>query len=195
MSKLILSMMVTLDGLVAGRDGNLDWFRSDAEFETEMLSLLRNVDAMIFGRVSYELLAQYWPGAGTTSADAAPGGFTTKEREREFAHLMNTVPKIVCSRTLAAADWGPARIEREVTRASVERMKQEARKDVVLFAGATLAQSFIQLDLIDEVRLMIHPTILGEGQRLFAQTAERKLRLTRTRALPSGVTLVQYERA
>ena len=152
MSNVILSMMISPDGSIAGHDGNLNWFRTDEAFETEMLNLLRGVDAILLGRVSYQLLADYWPSAGTSSSPEAPGGFTSHERQVAFAGLMNSIPKMVYSRTLGRADWGPARIVREITTEGVDRMKREATKDLVLFAGASAASTFLNLDLIDEVQ-------------------------------------------
>lgn len=195
MRNVILSMMVSLDGSIARSDGDLNWFLSDEGFEAEMLSLLRGVDAMMFGRVSYELLAKYWPSAGALASADAPGGFTSKDREIEFAGLMNSIPKVVFSRTLSKADWGPATIIRENIAGEIARMKREPGKDLVLFAGAGIASAFANLDLLDEYRLMVHPIVLAKGIPLFkGVTEERKLRLLRTRALSSGVILVQYER-
>ncbi len=194
MRKLILSMMVSLDSQIARADGNIDWFLSDADFEEEMFKLLRNVDGMIFGRVAYELLAQYWPAAGA-SADQAPGGFTSKAREIEFARLMNSIPKIVYSRTLEHADWGPVSIVREVSAADIAHQRRQPGKDLVLFAGANLASEFARQDLFDEYRLMIHPMVVGNGIALFqGLTAERALKLKRARTLPCGVVLLEYER-
>ena len=195
MSKLILSMMVSLDNKYAGADGNLDWFLSDAGFEDEMLSLLRNVDGMIFGRVAYELLSEYWPTAGQ-SDEQAPGGLTSREREIEFARLMNSVPKIVYSRTLRQPSWGPVTVVDRLDRGDVERRTRAAKKDLVLFAGGRIASAFAQLDLFDEYRLMVHPTVIGAGPALFEGiTAQHKLQLQRTQKFSSGVVLVQYGRA
>lgn len=194
MRKIILSMMVSLDMQIARADGNLDWFRSDTEFEAEMLYLLRAVDGMIFGRVSYELLAQYWPTAGSGDAPA-PGGFSSKEIEKEFARLMNGVPKIVYSRSLKSADWGPVTLINEVSAVEVERVRRQPGRDLVLFAGANLASEFVRQDLIDEYRLMVHPLAIGNGIPLFqGLAAERSLELQRSKALPSGVVLLQYSR-
>ena len=110
MRKLVLSMMVSVDGKTARPDGGLDWFLTDRDFEDEMLSLLRNVDGMLFGRKSYQLLADYWPSADQPGAPDAPGGFTSKERRRELTQLMNTLPKLVVSTTLKQLPWGPARL-------------------------------------------------------------------------------------
>lgn len=186
MRKVILSMMVSADGYTARADGTLDWFLSDAQFEQEMLALLRNVDGMFFGRVAYQLLSQYW------SAARASGG---TGREGEFAHLMNAIPKTVWSRTMQHAHWGPVTIEREVDAERIVQRKREPGKDLVLFAGGQLASVFADLDLFDEYRLMVHPIILGTGIALFRNlTAERALTLRRSRIFPSGMVLLHYER-
>ena len=195
MRDVILSMMVSLDGSIARPDGNLDWFRTDRDFEDEMLALLRQIDVMLFGRVSYELLAEYWPTAGTLSAQEPPGGLSSHDREIEFARLMNTIPKIVYSKTLTSADWGPARIVSEGIADHIAAMKREPGKDIVLFAGGRIASTFVNLDLVDRYRLMIHPIVIGRGQPLFqAITADRDLALTRTRTFASGVVLVEHAR-
>lgn len=195
MRKLLLSMMVSLDGMIARADGDLSWFRSDEQFETEMLTLLRSVDAMLFGRVSYEILASYWPTAGAPAAGGAPGGFTTPERQVEFARLMNAIPKVVFSRTLAQARWGPATIVSEDAAQAIGAMKEQPGKDLVLFAGAQLAASLMNLDVFDEMRLMVHPIVLGSGIALFRDAeVELALELREARTLPCGVVLLRYDR-
>jgi dihydrofolate reductase len=196
MKKIILSMMLSLDGLTAGPGGDLDWFRTDAAFEDEMLELLGNVDGMLFGRRSYELLAQYWPTAASAGSGDAPGGFTSRERAALFAHRMNTTPKLVVSGSLREATWGPARILAGDLREEIARLRDAPGRDLVVFAGATLAQSCMQLDLVDEYRLMLHPLLLGQGQALYGELPRQlPLRLRQARALSSGVLLVRYERA
>ena len=195
MRRVILSMAISLDGMTARADGDLGWFRTDGDFELEMLDLLRSVDRILLGRVSYELLADYWPTAGTAAAQDAPGGFTSREREVAFAELMNSIPKIVYSRKLTQARWGPAAVVKEVVADDVARMKRESGKDLVLFAGANLAATFMNLDLIDEYQLLVHPVVLAEGLPLFDHVSrERALTLVRTKTFPSGVVLLQYER-
>jgi dihydrofolate reductase len=195
MRNVILAMMVSADGMTARSDGDLSWFLTDEAFEAEMLGLLRSVDAMLFGRVSYELLAGYWPTAGTQSSGEAPGGFTTKEREIEFARLMNSIPKVVFSRTLGRAEWGPATLIRGNIAGEMAAMKKQPGRDLVLFAGANLASQFMNLDLVDEYRLLVHPIVLGTGIPLFKDVAaERALRLAEARTFPSGVVVLRYER-
>jgi dihydrofolate reductase len=160
-----------------------------------MLGLLRNVDGMIFGRIAYQLLAQFWPTAGTSS-DTAPGGFATRENELEFSRLMNTIPKIVYSRSLKHADWGPVTLRKEVNAAEIARERQAPGKDLVVFAGANLASAFVKQDLIDEYRLMVHPRLVGNGIPLFqGLSAEHELKLQRATTFRCGVVLLQYSRS
>jgi dihydrofolate reductase len=200
MRKLILSMMLTADGHTARPDGDLGWFLTDADFEDEMLGLLRSVDALLFGRKSYRLLADYWPGAAEPGSPDAPGGFTSRERAIEFAHLMNTIPKLVISRLPGAFDWGPAQRIGDDLAADVRRLKSAPGRDLVAFAGAAAAQSLIRLDLVDEYRLMLHPILLGQGLPLFGARPherplpEQPLKLLGARTFSSGVVLVRYAR-
>jgi dihydrofolate reductase len=194
MRKIILSMMTSLDGKIARADGDIEWFLTDERLEETLRTLLQQVDAMIFGRVSYQLLADFWPTASTPAADDPPGGFTSPERAAEFAHLMNTIPKIVVSHTPAALPWGPARSIDGDLRGAIHELKVEPGGDLVLFAGADLATSFIDLDLIDEYRLFVHPTVLGKGIALFDRIhGEQQLQLLDVTAFPSGVVQMRYE--
>jgi dihydrofolate reductase len=194
MSKIILSMMLSADGRIARPDGDLGWFRTDADFEDEMLSLLDNVDGMFFGRTSYQLLGEYWPTADAPGAADAPGGFTSRERASAFTRRMNELPKLVVSNTLRELPWGPAERVGGDLAAEVARRSAASAKDLVLFAGASAAQSFMRLDLIDEYRLMLHPIVLGRGSELFELEAERPLSLQEARTFSSGVVLLRYAR-
>jgi dihydrofolate reductase len=114
---------------------------------------------------------------------------------RDFGRLMNSIPKVVFSRTRSEAAWGPVRLVRENVAEEIARMKTQAGKDLVLFAGADLAATFMNLDLVDEYRLMIDPIVLGNGIALFGKVeAERPLRLLGVDAFPSEVVLLRYER-
>ena len=196
MRKVVLSMLVSLDGLTARPDGNLDWFLNDEEFESYSRDMLRNVGAMLVGRVTYRMFSEFWPHVGTDRAQAPPGdAFASKDGEREMGELMNSIPKIVFSRTLTEAPWGPSTIIRENIAERVGELKRAPGKDLFLFAGATLARSFMQLDLIDEYRLLIHPILLGRGLALFGnQEPERALVRTHVKAFCSGIVAVHYDR-
>lgn len=196
MRTLTLMMNTSIDAKVARPDGDLDWFLTDERHEDVLLALMRQVDAMLFGRVSYELLARYWPTAGAATADEAPGGFTTAERANEFARLMNTIPKIVVSHTPHELPWGPAECIHGDVVGALRKRKAEDGGDLVLFAGAGLATTLIDADLVDEYRLMVHPIVLGKGLPLFDRIGgERTLELLDAITFPSGVVQMRYKPA
>jgi dihydrofolate reductase len=153
MASLVLKMSVSLDGYIAAADGNSDWAavgRSDdgARWTLETVS---NAATHLIGSATYKSWAGFWPGA------AGP-----------FAQPMNEIPKVVFSDSLTSADWGPATIARGDLAAAITRLKQE-RPDGYLLAqgGVRFARSLVQTGLIDEYRLVVHPVILGAGERLF----------------------------
>ena len=141
--------------------------------------------AFLDGRVTYELMAGFWP---TADADPASTGPVA-----EFARIWREIPKIVYSRTLEAAGWNTT-IVREVVPDEVMALKALPGGDMVL-GGAELAAAFLRHDLIDEHRLYVHPVVLGRGRPLFPQSDARVgLRLAGTRTFGSGVVLLRYER-
>ena len=153
MASLVLKMSVSLDGYVAPTDGSSDWAaagRSEdgARWNVETLS---NAAAHLIGAATYSAWASFWPGA--------PG---------PFAKPMNEIPKVVFSNSLTSADWGETEIATGDLAAAVTRLKQERSGGYLLAHGGTrFARSLVQTGLIDEYRLVIHPVVLGEGERLF----------------------------
>src|SRR3954447_9437901 len=153
MSSLVLKMSVSLDGYVAPIDGSADWVaagRSDdgARWTVETLS---NAGAHLMGATTYAGWAGYWPGA------SGP-----------FAEAMNEIPKVVFSSSLASADWGETEIAAGDLTEAVTRLKQERSGGYLLAHGGTrFARSLVATGLIDEYRLVIHPVVLGAGERIF----------------------------
>jgi dihydrofolate reductase len=127
-------------------------------------SQLGNSDTILFGRVTYELMARYWPTAEARKNDPA------------VTPWMNAVPKVVFSRTLATADWANSRIVREDASREVERLKGQPGRDIVIFGSANLMSGLTRSGLIDEFEVMFNPIVLGRGRPLF-QELERPLRL------------------
>lgn len=188
MRDLILSMFVTLDGFAAGPAGELEWFTevADEELDHRMADLLRNVDGVLLGRATYDLLGGYWPNAEHDAS--TPAG------EAEVAPLLNAVRKIVITTTPGTLGWGPVTRIGEDVADNVSKLKQESGKDLVCFGGARTAQTLMDLDLIDEYRIVVHPILLGAGQRLFdSPTRQRKLTLLdATPFEASGATMLRY---
>lgn len=186
MKKLIVSMFVTLDGFISGPKGELDWMPGngvpDKEVDAYMFKFLDGVDSMVLGRTTYELFIEFWPGA-TTADDP-------------IADKLNAIPKVVFSSSLASVSWGKwanARLAEGPPEDEMRKLRQSARKDMVIFGGAKLAQSFAKLGLVDEYQLFVVPIVLGGGKRLFENGAERqKLRLFDIRRFESGTALLSY---
>jgi dihydrofolate reductase len=170
MASLVLKMSVSLDGYVAQIDGSSDWAaagRSDdgASWVVETLS---NAGAHLIGAATYTAWAGYWPGA------SGP-----------FAKAMNEIPKVVFSNSLTSADWGETTVAAGDLTEAIARLKQE-RPDGYLLAqgGVRFARSLVQTGLIDEYRLVIHPVVLGAGERLF--TAPLTIEPISTTAFSAG---------
>ncbi|MGW2813810.1 dihydrofolate reductase family protein [Streptomyces sp. NPDC001415] len=186
MRKIILPMSVSLDGFFTGPEGEIDWHMVDDELHQYVNEQLRPMGAFISGRVTHELMAEYWP-----TADADP---SASPPVAEFAGIWREMPKIVYSRTLQKADWNTT-VKHEVVPAEIEALKARPGGDLVI-GGANLAATFRQYDLIDEYRLYVHPVLLGTGRRLFptSYADTHELRLVETRAFGNGVVLLHHER-
>ena len=182
MRKIILFNMVTLDGFFAGPNGEIDWHNVDEEFNEFAIDQLKTAGGLIFGRVTYQLMAGYWPTAAALSDDPV------------VADRMNSIAKIVFSRTLDQADWNDTRLVKEDAAGEISRLKQQPGKDLFIFGSANLASTFTNLDLIDEYRIMVSPVILGKGRPLFEGIqAKLDLELLNTKTFRNGNVLLYYE--
>lgn len=183
MRKIIVSEMVSLDGFFAGPGGEVDWHVVDEEFnEKYAVPLLNSVDTLLFGRVTYELMAGYWPTPEAIKNDPI------------IADKMNSLPKIVFSKTLKKVDWNNTRLVKEVLTDEVVKLKQQYGKAMVIFGSGTIVSTLTQLGLIDEYRLIVNPVILGSGKSLFKGLKDRlRLQLLETKKFNSGNVLLRYE--
>lgn len=178
MRKVIMWNMVTLDGFFEGPSkGQIDWFLFDDELEKYITGSQMSAGTLLFGRVTYEGMAAYWPSA-----------------EGQLAGFMNRVPKVVFSRTLERADWNNTRLVRENVPEEVSQLKQQPGGDIFIFGSADLASTLIPHGLIDEYRLGVSPFVLGGGTPLFkAGSGRLKLKLLEARVLKSGVVILHYK--
>lgn len=179
MRKLVMWNLITLDGLFEGeRNWDLPWHEKLWGPELEQLSLeqLRSSDMLVFGRVTWEGMAAYWQTA-----------------KGEIADYMNRLPKVVCSRTLALAEWNNSIIARDGV-AEVARLKREGDRDMYVFGSAILSQDLMNAGLFDEYRLGIAPAIHGRGRRLFEDGLKPQgVRLVEARPLSTGCLLLRYQ--
>ncbi len=180
MTKLIMWNLMTLDGFVEGPNRDISWHLDVWGEELEALSIeqLKSAGGLLFGRVTYELMANHWPSASG-----------------EIADFMNTLPKYVFSRTLTESSWNNTQMFGADVPGTVARLKREQPKDIYLFGSADLAATLIPHRLIDEYRIAVNPVILGGGTPLFKPGERVKLKLLDARTLSSGIVIQRYEQA
>jgi dihydrofolate reductase len=185
MRKIILMMSVSVDGFFEGPNREIDWGMVDDELHRHFNEQLGSMGAFLDGRVTYELMAGFWPTADTDPSSTEP--------MVEFARIWRDMPKIVYSKTLERADWNTT-IVREVVPKEIMELKAQPGGDMVL-GGADLAATFMRHDLIDEYRLYVHPVVIGKGKPLFPPSdASIDLRLVESRRFGNGVVLLRYQR-
>ena len=182
MGKIVVMMSVSLDGFFEGPDRDLSWHLVDDEVHTYFNAELSAMSAFLDGRVTYELMAGFWPTADEDPESSPP--------MREFARIWRDMRKVVYSRTLEKADWNTT-VVHEVVPEEVRALT--AGGDVAL-GGADLLATFERLGLVDEYRLYVHPVVLGRGRRLFPET-RIDLRLEETRPFGNGVVLLRFGRS
>ncbi|MEQ4517767.1 dihydrofolate reductase family protein [Pseudarthrobacter sp. B907] len=183
MRKIIFALQVSLDGFMEGPHRELDWHMVDDELHSHFNEELRTMGAFLDGRITYELMAAYWPTADRNPASTPP--------EAEFAGIWREMPKIVYSKTLESADWNTT-VARDVVVEDILALKAQPGGDLAL-GGARLADSFRRLGLIDEYWIYIHPVLLGQGTPLFKPADNRAaLTLAETRTFGNGVVRLRY---
>jgi dihydrofolate reductase len=182
MRKVIFFMMVSLDGFFEGPNCEIDWHVVDEEFNEFANRQLDSVDILLFGRVTYELMAGYRPTPPAATNDPIT------------ADKMNHLQKIVFSRSLSSVEWQNARLVKENIPEELSKLKREPGKDLIIFGSSNLSVTLLQHGLIDEFRIMVNPVILGNGKSLFEGVKERlNLRLLKTQAFRSGNVLLYYQ--
>jgi dihydrofolate reductase len=176
MRKVIVSIMLSVDGSFEGPNKELDWHIWDDEMEKYMDNFLNTVDAILLGRVAYQLLAAYWP---SSTENLAP--------------KLNNLPKIVFSKTLEKVEWKNSRLIKDNIKEEMLRLKQQPGKDLVLFAGADIASTLQQLGLIDEYRIIVNPVVLSNGKPFFKDIKDRlSLKLLNTKTFNCGNVVLYY---
>lgn len=182
MRKLILFNMVSLDGFFEGPNHDINWHNVDEEFNEFAIEQLNTIDSLVFGRVTYELMASYWPTNEALTEDPV------------IASKMNNLPKIVFSKTLSGVDWQNSRLVKGDAAREISKLKKKSGKDLIIFGSADLAASLIKSNLIDEFRVMVSPILLGKGIPLFKGIHEKlNLKLLKTRTFSSGNVLLYYQ--
>jgi dihydrofolate reductase len=185
MRKIILLMHVSLDGYVAGPNGEMDWIIYNDEVETDSHSLHASTDAAIYGRVTYQMMESYWP---TVLDDPA-----STEADRNHARWANAATKYVITRTLDHVNWQNTVLIKDDVPAAFARIKQEPGQDLWLLGSPSITQLLMRHGLIDEYRLNVNPIVLGRGKPLFADSATPlNLTLVDTKPFKGGVVGLRY---
>jgi dihydrofolate reductase len=183
--RVVLHSGISLDGFIEGPDADISWHRVDAELLQHMNDVLRPAAAFLEGRVTYRLMEDHWP---TADADRAAAPETA-----EFAGIWRDTPKVVYSRTLESV--GPnATLVRDVVPDEVRALAARSDGELVV-GGAVLSARFLELGLVDELRVYVHPVVVGRGRRLFGDDGPTvDLRLVRTHTFGNGVVLLHHAR-
>ena len=186
MGRIVVTEFASLDGVVEDPGGSEDFKHGGWTFEywrgddgdKFKLDETMNSSALLLGRVTYEGFADAWP-----------------SREGEFADKFNQMPKYVVSTTLEDPEWTNSTVISGDIAAEVARLRDEIDGDIVVHGSATLARTLLDNDLVDELRLMVFPVVLGSGKRLFGDTDDKKsLRLTDSMTVGDGVAILIYQR-
>src|SRR3954447_22866537 len=185
MRKIISLMHVSLDGFVAGPNGEMDWIKVDEELFDHIGKRISESDAALYGRVTYEMMQNYWPTAGDEP--------TASKHDIEHSKWYKKVHKVVLSKTMKDADLTNTTIIRDNLSDSINEIKQQGDKEILLFGSPTATHSLIRLNLIDGYWLFVNPIILGRGIPLFVNIKDKiKLNLLNTRQFTCGVTELNY---
>jgi dihydrofolate reductase len=185
MGRIAVTEFISLDGVVEDPGGSESFRHGGWTFEidsgegtTFKVEETMASDALLLGRVTYEGFADAWP-----------------SREGDFADRFNSMPKHVVSSTIENPRWTNTSVLDGDLRAGVAKLKEQYDRDIVVHGSPTLVQGLLDADLVDELRLMVFPVVLGGGKRLFGQTADKKrLRLVDSRAVGDGVLILTYGR-
>jgi len=180
MTKLYVSNLVTADGYFEGGPWEIDWHNVDAEFFAQADEMWKTLGHILMGRKTYEGMLAYWTSEAAVKGDAV------------VAARMTDTPKIVISRTLKKAEWKNTTLVSEVS--EIAALKAKSDKDMVVFGSSDLCASLLDAGLLDEIRQIVNPVLLGHGKPMFQGLRHKtKLKLLRTRTFANGNVMLVYE--
>jgi len=178
MRKVIVSEFVTLDGVMEEPRWTFQFTPSEDQLKFKLDELF-SVDALLLGRVTYQGFAAAWP--------------SMKGDAQGYGDRMNGLPKYVVSTSLEKVEWNNSRLIKANVAEEVAKLKQQSGQDILVFGSRELASSLMQSGLVDELRLLVYPIILGSGKRLFRDGIAAKLKLVESKAFASGIALLRYQ--
>ncbi|MEH6305302.1 dihydrofolate reductase family protein [Olivibacter sp. CPCC 100613] len=181
MKKIIVCNWLSLDGFFSGRNGETDWFFWNDEIEHDQLCMQKDIALMLFGRTTYDIMANYWP---TTAA---------LNENKQITRFMNNTPKIVFSSSLKEINWRNSIVKKELKHDEMYHLKQNISGDILIFGSGSIASQLMNLDLVDELRFLITPIVLGSGQTMFQHVHGRVVwQQCKSKSFNNGVTLTVY---
>jgi dihydrofolate reductase len=184
MAKLSAFNNISLDGYFSGKNGEFAWAKShlDPEFNAFVAGNAQSGGTLIFGRITYQLMASYWPTAQALKSDPA------------VADGMNKSPKIVFSRTLNSVEWNNTKLVKADPVSEIRKLKNESSGDMVILGSGSIVSQMAQAGLIDEFQVVVNPVILGEGRTMFDGLKHSVgLKMTRNQIFSSGNAFLCYE--
>ena len=181
MRKVTVFNFITLNGYFKGPNGDISWHKHGAEENEYAAEMFKSGNTLLFGRVTYEMMASYWPTPIAIKNDPI------------VAEGMNNADKIVFSRTLKKVEWSNTKIVKDNIEEEIKKMKQMPGKDMTLLGSGTILTQFAEQSLIDEYQIMVDPVVIGDGTPIFKNIKNKlDLKLTMTRTFKSGVVLHCY---
>ena len=183
MPRLVVFNQVSLDGYFTDRNGDMSWaHKDDAEWNAFAAENAKGGGVLVFGRITYEMMASFWP------TPVAIETFPT------VAEGMNSLPKIVFSRTLDKPSWNNTRLVKSGMTAEIQKMKKAPGKDMTILGSGSVVSQLAQEGLIDEYQVVVNPIVLGKGRTMFDGVKEKlSMKRTKTRTFGNGNVLLCYE--
>jgi dihydrofolate reductase len=187
MRKLIFFMHTSLDGFVAGPNGELSWLKIDEEMFDFVATMTANADTALYGRVTYEMMQSYWPTAGEKP--------NASKHDIEHSRWYNNVSKVVLSRTIQETGLHNTKVISDQLSDNINKIKQQDGKNILIFGSPRASQSLLKEGLVDEFWLFVNPIIVGQGMPLFKDiNGTTKLNLMESKTFACGVIALHYEK-
>jgi len=188
MRNLIFFMHTSLDGFVAGLNGEMNWINVDNEMFDFVATMTDKANTALYGRVTYEMMQSYWPTAGEHP--------NASKHDREHSAWYNKVSKIVLSKTISEKGLDNTTVISDQLADNINKIKKQGGKNILIFGSPRASQSLLNQGLIDEFWLFVNPIILGHGMPLFKDiTGTTKLKLVESKTFSCGVIALHYEKS
>jgi dihydrofolate reductase len=188
MRNLIFFMHTSLDGFVAGLNGEMDWINLDESLFDFVGTMTDQADAALYGRVTYEMMQSYWPRAGEEP--------NATKHDKEHSKWYNKVSKVVLSRTMQETGLHNTKVISDQLSDNINELKQQEGKNIIIFGSPSASQSLLNEGLVDEFWLFVNPIILGHGMPLFKDiTGTTKLKFVESKTFACGVIALHYAKA